>query len=1043
MTDLPRPLVRKVAAGQAVLFLGAHIPGIIDEGGFPGPAELACALAECCDYPEPDRSLARVAQYFQVTRSRDDLIAFLKAQLDDPAHALTPFHYLVACLPLPVIITTSYDTLLESALLKAQRPFAVVTGDQDLAYVDESKTLLIKMLGSIERGETLVITEDDYLDFTRRLPALSSLLKAYFATRTLLFLCHDLADAAFKQLYAEVTANLGQHVRRAYAVLPGRTDYQAQYWSGKGLQVIDADPLAFLEALSAAVPQEPPPPTTPPPLGRGPGGRLTKRPFKFLDYYDSADADIFFGRERETRALAQLALSHRLVILTGASGTGKTSLVRAGAVPALKEQGCLAVVTRLGDDPKAAIINALRRAVPDLQLPATATLAQAVQAAEAQSKTLIVIFLDQFEEFFLRLGQPTRERFIAALAKCLDDANLGTRFVLSLRSDFFVQLQAFRSRLPGVFHNTYEVYRLTPQQARETIVGPLRAVGLDVEPTLVDAIVADLDLEGIDPPQLQIVCDRLYQKAMDTGDRRLTVALYERLGRAERILNEYLDDVLARLPDADRALAREVLKALVTSRDTKDNLSLEQLVRGLAAPEADVARVVGDLEGDRLLRRVDAERAGELRYELVHDHLARRVREWLDEGERKLKAVQEMLRRQVDGWRQDRLSLSRAEMRLVDGQRDRLRPSEEELALIAYSAALHDVSAEAWLDRAPDATKVLRHLLGDEDAEGRQRAAARLGQRGGPGVGEALAKVALGDPEPAVREVAAQALGSLSDESGLNALAQATRDHESRRLAVVALAHTRDVGARLPTSLSTVVRLRVMGRVAGMRFWRARLRVLYQTLGGALGGALGSGLGFAILSLFKISTVSQLQTLPFVVVLFGVPGLVAGGLLGLLAAVGAALSPRRERMLYLVGAASGGALGYGLVFLLFGLIWFRQDPQLVFQAPLAGLLLGAMVGVGVALPAWLTRRGVSRDVASIGGGLLGGMLAGLIVDLTGLMNLAGPVVATVVGAVIGGGVGLGLALVAGVWLRRREGWSDERQGGEVQRWATEVLELDY
>ncbi|MBU1879709.1 MAG: SIR2 family protein, partial [Chloroflexi bacterium] len=694
------------------------------------------------------------------------------------------------------------------------------------------------MLGTIEQGHTLVVTEDDYLAFSRRLPVLSAVLTAYFATRTLLFLCHDLEDAAFKQLYVQLVANLGEHARHAYAVLPGCTNYQVQYWAAKGLQLIDADPEAFVEALGAIVP-----PVAVPahPVEKPTEAPLPKRPFKFLDYYDTADADIFFGRQHETRDLAQLALSHRLVVLTGASGTGKTSLVRAGVVPLLDHQGCLTAVVRVGDDPVVAIIEGLRRMVPGLSLPANASLLQAVQAAEAQSERVLVIIIDQFEEFFVRLGQPTQERFIDALAACLAerDARLGTRFVLSLRSDFFVQLQALRSRIPGVFHNTYEVQRLTPQQARLTIAGPLQAVGLDVDPGLVDSIVTDLDLEGIDPPQLQIVCDRLYQKAMDADSPVLTIDLYRRLGGAERILNDYLDNVLARLPQADQSLAREILKALVTSHDTKDRRTADDLAQSLAAPAADVTRVADDLVHARLLRRID--RA----YELVHDYLVRRVREWLDQGDRQLKEVQEMLRREVDGWRTRRLSLSRAELRLIAtcSERDRLRPSADELALIAYSAVLHDMNADVWLARVSDPGAVLLLLLGDEDPVARQRAAARLATHSAPGVGDALVRLALTDPAPAVRQAAARSLGELNDGAGLARLVQAAHAAESRGPAVAALAQARDAGTRWAPGLDGMLRLRAQGQLALIRLERSRWRILYEAVGGALGGALGLSLG--------------------------------------------------------------------------------------------------------------------------------------------------------------------------------------------------------
>jgi chromosomal replication initiation ATPase DnaA len=95
--------------------------------------------------------------------------------------------------------------------------------------------------------------------------------------------------------------------------------------------VVEVDVTAFLEALTRQLallpePIPPPPPTPEPPLDR---------PYKFLDYYGARDTAIFFGRQQETLKLSSMIDAHRLVVLYGPSGVGKTSLMQAGVVPRL------------------------------------------------------------------------------------------------------------------------------------------------------------------------------------------------------------------------------------------------------------------------------------------------------------------------------------------------------------------------------------------------------------------------------------------------------------------------------------------------------------------------------------------------------------------------------------------------------------------------------------------------------------------------------------------------------------------------------------
>ena len=522
---VPEELVEQFATGNAVLFLGSELVATTEDGEpMPRWDDIARLLAERCGYSDENLSLPRVAQHFEMVKGRQALVDFLVERLDDPRLVPAPTHHLIARLPFPIIITTAMDLLLERALRQAGRRVQKVVTSADAAYLDAEATVVIKLLGDVERKEAIVITEDDYLAYADRSPLLSDMVKAHFATTTPLFLHCDLDDPHLKQIYDEVVRRQGRHKARGFAVHPTPTDYQRRFWARKNLEIIVADPVAFLQALHHELTERAPaaPPKERPPIAPG------RRPYKFLDYYEARDADLFYGRETEIRQLVPKILSHRLTVLVGQSGTGKTSLLLAGVKPELERHACAVVYVRLLDDSVESLLGAVR-ATLELELPA-APLLDALETVEDTLSGPLVLILDQFEEFFVGFGAQSQQRFIEELGRCLRSRLVGTRFVLALRDDFFVHLHEFQPQVPGVFNNTFELHRLTPQQAVAAITRPLEHFDMTVEEALVEQLVADLDQEGVDPPQLQIVCDGLYDHALARGSKTLTLADYQALG---------------------------------------------------------------------------------------------------------------------------------------------------------------------------------------------------------------------------------------------------------------------------------------------------------------------------------------------------------------------------------------------------------------------------------------------------------------------------------------------------------------------------------
>ena len=144
---------------------------------------------------------------------------------------------------------------------------------------------------------------------------------------------------------------------------------------------------------------------------------------------------------------------------------------------------------------------------------------QFLDAETAHLSKTVVVILDQFEEFFLRLPLEVRRLFHQELGACVAAAHLDVHFIIALRDDYFSALAEFQEAIPDLFTHEMRLTRFTPAQALAAAVEPVKRVGWSIDETLVaEVLLPQLDEfeKGIEPPLLQIVCDALYQQADET-----------------------------------------------------------------------------------------------------------------------------------------------------------------------------------------------------------------------------------------------------------------------------------------------------------------------------------------------------------------------------------------------------------------------------------------------------------------------------------------------------------------------------------------------
>ena len=671
-------------ARQCTLFLGLRLPVSLSEKHPPtAEALIAEYLAERLSSPPKERSISRLAQNLELERGRPEMLKYLTAAVRNPQASPREMIRRVARLPFPVIVTTGYDTFLEEELAKVNRKVRRVINCRSVPDDPADADLLVRLFGSVDSETSIVVTQDDLWNFFGSFQSLSDALKSLFARHRLLFVGYDPEDEGFQHLFSEIARFRVGSTEACYLAAPDMVLPAVRWAQRKALRLIDAEPASFLSLVEETTTErrrqkrsaKEEPSVAP----------LPSRPYKFLNYYDREDERIFFGRQSESNRLLTKIHAYPLNVLYAPSGSGKTSLICAGLMPQLRRQGYTPVYCRVYDDPAGEIRRAALEAVgaPPSDFPPATPLQTLLTEVAGRNEQRLVIFVDQFEEIFIRHDPEARDRFAASLAATLTEGKGRVRFVLSLREDFLARLSEFRERIPNIFHNEFRLAPLSEAESRAAIVEPARLLGLDIEPELVERLIADLSREGVDPPQLQIVCDTLYD-ALEPGEKRLTLKSYLALGETRKILGNYLERVLHEFPPPEREAARELLKRLVTSEKTKTVVQIADLARAAGRPEDEASRILADLSNRRLIRRVQREEG--YWYELTHEYLVEEISRWLSEKEMQLKKLRELLEQAIRNHRNLGMLMPAAQLRLVQAQEDDLNLSKEERQFLRESA---------------------------------------------------------------------------------------------------------------------------------------------------------------------------------------------------------------------------------------------------------------------------------------------------------------------------------------------------------------------
>ena len=396
-------------------------------------------------------------------------------------------------------------------------------------------------------------------------------------------------------------------------------------------------------------------------------------PYRGLAAYRQQDARWFFGRERSTEALVgQLRAAEKtggLVMLVGASGAGKSSLLNAGLVPVLEhgapgdrdgrdqngraqhgrdQHGPARAVLQLapGADPLAELTRRIPRLADALRKePGTPGFARAVREAVTAwaepSAARPVVIVDQFEEAFtLATDEADRRVFIQLLHAACSPAATGdpapVLVVLGIRADFYEQCLAYPELADALQHRHMVLGPLTSTELREAVTGPARAVGLELEPGLAELIVREVSADGPrgthDAGALPLLSHALLATWQRRKAGRLTLAGYRAAGGIQGAVAATAERAWSGLDPAARTAARLLLLRLVRLGEDTQATRRRGTRRQLSEESTEPGKTQESLEALVRARLVtlDAETV-----EITHEallHAWPRLRDWIDEG---------------------------------------------------------------------------------------------------------------------------------------------------------------------------------------------------------------------------------------------------------------------------------------------------------------------------------------------------------------------------------------------------------------------------
>jgi energy-coupling factor transporter ATP-binding protein EcfA2 len=306
-------------------------------------------------------------------------------------------------------------------------------------------------------------------------------------------------------------------------------------------------------------------------------------PYKGLDAFEEEDTELFFGREKLIKELVMKVQDFRTIFITGPSGSGKSSLVRAGLIPALKRgdnknlysERWLYGTMKPGSAPIKELARVVSGIARDLKAGETirkkgledaTVLAQWCEIALGDNlKKRAVIFIDQFEELFTQVKDINeRIAFLDLLTYAVTVENGRVIIVFAMRSDFVSNCSAY-PKLNDLLNQQFtQVGTMQPDELVSAIAQPALRVSMQIDPKLIAQIINDMAGEPGVLPLMQFALEDLFNAERAKGGMfALSLGAYIQRGGIHKALKQHAITSFAKLDEKEQELAYSIFDKLI------------------------------------------------------------------------------------------------------------------------------------------------------------------------------------------------------------------------------------------------------------------------------------------------------------------------------------------------------------------------------------------------------------------------------------------------------------------------------------------------
>jgi len=448
---------------------------------------------------------------------------------------------------------------------------------------------------------------------------------------------------------------------------------------------------------------------------------MSKRyPFKFLDAYTREDQDIFFGREEEVASLYKMVFQTDLILIYGASGTGKTSLIQCGLAGKFQSHDWLDLQIRRGNNLNTSLEKVLAAAGGNLEeaeddldwldedwaedsassLTSQSPLAKRLKAIYLKHFKPIYLIFDQFEELYILGDYSEQETFVATVKELLQ-VEQPVKLILSIREEYLGYLYEFEKAVPELLRKKLRIEPMNLDKVKTVVQSIGKAKGSLVqlkageEGAIAEQIFEKIKGKekklSIPLPYLQVFLDKFYLKTTQ-DESRTTEATFSLEGMAgmqdiDNVLRDFLDEqVIQTAQDVAQSpdLIWQILSPFVTLEGTKEPLSLINLHRRFQdLPLSLLTRILKVFDKSRILRYSEESQL----YEIAHDSLALQIHDKRSTEETTILEIQRLVKSQMVLKEDARAFLPEFQLELVDLYRDRLLLNKAEEDYLAACRA--------------------------------------------------------------------------------------------------------------------------------------------------------------------------------------------------------------------------------------------------------------------------------------------------------------------------------------------------------------------